>query len=418
MQEAKLSPSSRRHSAFFALITVFLDAMGIGLIMPVMPDLLQHLTHATLSDAAVYGGYLSFVYAAMQFFMGPTLGNLSDRFGRRPVMLVSLAFMGINYLIMGFAGSLVLLFIARLLSGITGATHTCALAFVADISKPEEKTRNFGLVSAGFGLGFIAGPVIGGLTAEISVVAPFFFAAGLTVLNLLYGYFIFPETLEPENRRPFEWRRANPIGTLIQATKTPGIVLFFAAFFFFHLATQIYPTVFPFFTREVFGWSSLQTGISLGIYGFFYALVQVFLIRLMLNWFEEKTVAFIGISIEALGMLAFLFITKGWVLMAGLPVIAIGAVGMAALQGLVSNRVPANAQGELQGGISSIMSLTAILSPLIMTHTFSFFSEQGTSHYFPAGTFGVAGLIALITLWPLQRAIASTSPRSNAKTDH
>ena len=269
----------------------------------------------------------------------------------------------------------------------------------------KRKTKNFGLVSAGFGLGFIAGPIIGGLTAEISVEAPFFFAAALAFLNFLYGFFIFPETLEAKNRRSFEWRRANPVVTLLQASKTPGIVLFFATFFCFNLATQIYPTVFPYFTQEVYGWSSLETGMSLGLYGFFYALVQVFVIRLFLKVFQEKTVAFIGICIEAFGMLAILFVTKGWVLMSALPIIAIGGVGMAALQGLVSNRNPANAQGELQGGLSSITSLTAILSPLIMTHTFSFFSQPGTTHYFPAGTFGIAGLVALIALQPLHRAL-------------
>ena len=400
---------SKTHLAYFAFITVFLDAMGIGIILPIMPDLIQELTDASLSQAAIYGGYLSFVYAFMQFLTGPTLGNLSDRYGRRPILLISLAALGLDYIIMGFSPTIWLLAIGRLIAGIAGATHSTAYAFIADISAPGERTKNFGFVSAAFGFGFIAGPVIGGLIAEFGTRAPFFAAAALVLLNFLYGLFILPETLPKEKRRPFSWRRSNPVGAFLQAMVIPGMLLFFAAFFVYNLAGHIYPAIWPYYTREAFEWGSREIGFSLGVFGLFYALVQIFLIRLMLAKFRESTVALIGVVLEALGMIGLLFIFEGWILFLFLPITALGGVAAPAMQGLMSSRVADDAQGELQGAISSIMAITTILSPLIMTQIFAFFTQQGTSYYHPAGAFGFAAILTLLVLFPLRKAIIGTS---------
>ena len=362
-----------------------------------------------ISQAAIYGGYLSFVYALMQFITGPTLGNLSDRFGRRPVLLVSLAALALDYFIMGFAPSLMLLFIGRFIAGIAGATHSTAFALTADVSAPEERTKNFGLVSAGFGFGFIAGPVIGGLVAEFGTRAPFFAAAGLVMLNFLYGLIILPETLPPEKRRTFEWKRSNPVGAVLQARLIPGMILFFIAFFIYNLAGHIYPAIWPYYTREAFDWGSREIGLSLGVFGAFYALVQIFLIRLMLKKFRESTVAIIGICLEAVGMIGLLFIFEGWILFLFLPITALGGVAAPAMQGLMTSRVSDDSQGELQGAIASIMAITTILSPLIMTQAFAFFTQADTAYYHPAGAFGVAAILTLLVLMPLRRAISTTS---------
>ena len=397
------------HSAYFAFTTVFLDAMGIGLILPVIPDLIRELTEATVREAAIYGGYLSFIYALMQFLTGPTLGNLSDRFGRRPILLISLGALAIDYVIMGLAPTLWLLFIGRLIAGIAGATHATAFALTADISTPEERTKNFGMVSAAFGFGFIAGPVIGGLVAEFGTRAPFFAAAGLVMLNFLYGLLILPETLPAEKRRPFEWKRSNPVGAFRQAAFIPGMILFFIAFFIYNLAGLIYPAIWPYYTIEAFDFSSREIGLSLGVFGLFYALVQMVLIRLMLKKFRESTLAIIGIILEALGMACLLFIFEGWIVFLFLPITALGGIAAPAMRGLMSSRVSDDAQGELQGATASIEAVTTILSPLIMTRLFAFFTVAGTSYYHPAGAFGIAAILTLTALIPLRRAIKTTS---------
>ena len=400
---------SIRHSARFAFITVFLDAMGIGIILPVMPDLIQDLSNVNISQAAIIGGYLSFSYAFMQFLTGPTLGNLSDRFGRRPILLLSLVTLCIDYIIMGLAPSLWLLVLGRVIAGIAGATHSTAFAFVADISSDENRTKNFGLVSAGFGFGFIAGPVIGGLVAEFGTRAPFFVAAILVFLNFLYGLFILPETLPSENRRSFRWQRSNPIGALQQASHIPGLILFFLAFFCFHLASHVYPAIWPYYTREAFDWSNREIGFSLGIFGLFYALVQAFLIRWMLTFMEEARVVFIGIILESLALFALLFIFEGWILFLFLPFSALGGVAAPAMQSIMASRVSSDSQGELQGAVASIMALTTIFSPLLMTQIFAFFTQKETSYYHPAGAFGVAAIITLLVLWPFYKAVKRTT---------
>ncbi len=409
MQQPISTTTAQGHSARFAFITVFLDAMGIGIILPVMPDLIQELSSASISQAAIYGGYLSFVYALMQFLTGPTLGNLSDHFGRRPILLISLTALGIDYVIMGVAPSLWMLAVGRLIAGIAGATHATAFAVTADISDNSNRTRNFGLVGAGFGFGFIAGPVIGGLVAEFGTRAPFLAAAFLVLLNVLYGGLILPETLAKTNRRAFHWKRANPIGALQQASLIPGLIFFFAAFFLFHLATHVYSAIWPYYTREAFQWTSREIGLSLGAFGLSYALVQAFLIRWLLSFMSESRVVLIGILLETVALTGYLFIFQGWIIYLYLPFSALGGITAPAMQGLMTKDVSVDAQGELQGAIASITAITTILSPLLMTSLFAFFTVKGTAYYHPAGAFGVAAFLTILVLWPLRRAISITN---------
>ncbi|MBL4783851.1 MAG: TCR/Tet family MFS transporter, partial [Cohaesibacteraceae bacterium] len=369
---------------------------------------IQELSIENLGQAAIIGGYLSAIYAVMQFLCSPTLGNLSDRFGRRPVILFSLLALGIDYIIMGFAPTLLVLFIGRLLAGIAGATHSTANAYMADISSPEDRTKNFGLVGAAFGLGFIAGPVIGGMVAEFGTRAPFFAAAALVGLNFLYGMFVLPETLSQDKRREFLWKRANPVGTIIQAFKIPGMLMFFAAFFLYQLSNMVYPSVWAYYTKENFSWTAAQVGISLGAFGAMYALVQGGVIRLILAKLRESHTAVLGLVVTVIGMLIMVFIDEGWMIYAVLPLTALGGVVVPALSGVMSRSVSEDAQGELQGALSSIMGITLIISPVMMTQIFGYFTSTSSSVYLPGGVFGVSAVIAMLSGIPLFFALRQT----------
>ncbi|WP_319412276.1 TCR/Tet family MFS transporter [uncultured Cohaesibacter sp.] len=390
------------HAAYFAMVTVFLDAFGIAFISPVLPDLLEQITGASLGNAALYGGYLTFIYAFMQFMVSPILGHLSDSFGRRPVIVISLAALGIDYLIMGFANSLWLLFVGRLIAGIFGATHAAALAFIADISTGKQRTRNFGLLGASFGAGFVAGPLIGGLLTDYGVRVPFFAAFFLILLNFFYGLFLFPESLPKHKRRPFTLEGINPFKGLVECANFPSIKPLFLALFLFLIADHVYVSVWPFYTREAFAWDSGQVGLTLAIFGFFHALTQAFLVGLLLKKYDEATITMIGIISTSLIMGGLLFIYQGWIIYIFLPFTALGGLTMPGLQSLMTQRVPQTHQGQLQGSIGSLSSLTTILSPLIMTYTFRFFTQDHTAYYHPAGVFGLAALICLFAALPVR----------------
>nr|WP_321455205.1 TCR/Tet family MFS transporter [uncultured Cohaesibacter sp.] len=391
------------HAAYFAMITVFLDAFGIAFISPVLPDLLEEITGSDLGNAAIYGGYLTFIYAFMQFIVSPILGNLSDSFGRRPILVVSLAALAIDYLVMGFANSLWMLFLGRLIAGIFGATHATASAFISDISSGKQRTRNFGLLGASFGVGFVAGPLIGGWLTTYGIRVPFFAAFLLIFLNFLYGLFIFPESLPEEKRRKFSYKGIDPFKGLAECTRFANIKSLLLALFLFLIADHVYVSVWPYYTREAFEWSSREVGITLAIYGFFHALTQAFLVELILRKYNEITIALVGIISNAATMAFLLFISEGWVIYVFLPFTALGGLTMPGLQTLMTQKVSERNQGQLQGGISSISSLTTILSPLIMTQTFHFFTQDHTAYYHPAGVFGLSALICLLAMLPILR---------------
>ena len=397
-------PGGRRAAAF-VVVTVLIDAMGIGVIMPVMPDLIRELTDLPLGAAALWGGYLSFVYALMQFAFGPTLGNLSDRFGRRPVLLLSLFALAVDYLIMGFAPTLWLLFAGRALAGVAGATYSTANAYMANVSPPDRRAQNFGLIGAGFGVGFVAGPLIGGLAGELGTRAPFFVAAALAMINFAYGALVLPETLAPENRRRFDWRRANPLGAARQIAGMPMVAWFFVAMFLFNLAHFAYPAVWSFYTKEAFAWSNAQIGLSIAIVGISFAVAQGWLIRLILPRLGEVGTAFWGFIVSIAGLVLFGLATEGWMVYAIIPFTGLGALITPAMTALMSRRVPADAQGELQGALSGVLGVTLIISPVLMTQTFGYFTSAGAPVYLPGAPFLAAAALMALALVPFSMGV-------------
>ena len=386
----------RNRAVLFIVITMVIDAMGIGLIIPVMPDLFEEVGASDLSRAAIWGGILATTFAVMQFNFGPVLGGLSDRFGRRPVLLISLAALAVDYLVMAVAGSLWLLLIGRMIGGITAATQATANAYMADISAPEDRAANFGLLGAAFGVGFVLGPLIGGALAELGTRAPFYAAAFLSAANAVFGYFVLTETLSPENRRPFSWRRANPLGSLIQLRKLPGVGLLLVVFFIYQVAFTVYPAVWSFFGKERFGWDPGMIGLSLGLFGIMLAIVQGALIRPILRVLGERGTVIYGHGFDVLAFLAIAFVTSGSVMLMLVPLAALAAVITPALQGIMSKAVSADSQGELQGALLSISSVAMIFSPMIMTGTFAAFTGPEARVYLPGAPFILsAALVAL-----------------------
>lgn len=389
---------SKKLPVLFLLVTVMIDSMGIGLIMPVMPNLLIELGATDLSRAAVWGGLLATIFAVMQFLFGPTVGNLSDRYGRRPVLLISLAVMAADYVIMGFAHAMWVLVIGRILGGITAATQSTANAYMADISAPDEKSQNFGLIGAAFGVGFILGPLVGGLLGTLGPRAPFFAAAGLAAANTLFGYLILTETVTNAIRRPFEWRRANPVGSLKHIGKLPGVRRLLVVYFFYNIAFFVYPSVWAYYTQERFGWDSAMTGVSLAVFGFFMAVVQGGLIRLVIPRIGEHWTVILGFGINAVAFMIYALAYEGWHIFALAPITSLGVIAGPALQGIMSRTASNDQQGELQGVLTSISAIGIIISPMLMTATFSYFTEEATPFYFPGAPFVLSTVLVLLSV--------------------
>lgn len=371
----------------FIVVTLALDAMGIGLILPVMPDLIREVTGGTLSEAAVWGGVLTTVFAVMQFLFGPLVGSLSDRYGRRPVLLVSLFVMALDYLAMALAGTIWLLFATRVIGGITAATQSTATAYIADISRPEDKAVRFGLVGAAFGIGFVLGPIAGGLLAEFGTRAPFLAAAGLALLNLALGAAVLRETVDDRIRRPFRWQRANPFGAFRQMGALHGVQRLLLLVFLYEFAFLVYPATWAYFTQARFGWEPRTIGLSLAAFGLSVAVVQAGLIRPILRWLGERGTVIWGISFNAFAFLFLALVRDGAMALAFTPATALGAVVTPALQGMMSRTVPDDAQGELQGLVSSARALAMILSPLAMTGVFAAFTATAAPVTLPGAPF-------------------------------
>jgi DHA1 family tetracycline resistance protein-like MFS transporter len=340
------------------------------------------------------------------------IGNLSDRFGRRPVLLLSVGALGIDYVIMGLAPTLGWLFVGRSVAGIAGASFTSAYAYVADVSPPDRRAQNFGLIGGAFGGGFILGPAIGGLLGELGPRAPFFAAAACSLLNVAYGVFVLPESLPLERRRPLEWKRANPLGTLVQLRKYPVVLGLLSALFLWQLAHQVMPSTWSYYTMYRFGWSEAIVGASLAFAGIVMAASQATLPRLMVPKFGEATCASIGLTFGALGFLGYAFATRGWMMFALLVSWFFGAVTMPSLNALMSRRIPPTAQGELQGGVASLMSLSAIVAPPVMTKLFAYFSSAHAPIRLPGAAFLSASLLAFTGLMLFRRAVGQADLRS------
>lgn len=389
-------PPSPRLPLLFIVATVTLDAIGIGLIFPVLPRLIEEVTGRPISEAALWGGILTSSFAAMQFLFGPPLGALSDRYGRRPVLLISLAVMALSYLAMALATTVWMLLATRIFAGITSATQATATAFIADITPPADRGRRFGLIGAGFGAGFVLGPVIGGLLAEVHLHAPFFAAAGLAAANLILGLFVLPETLKPENRRPFSLAASNPFTALWTAIRLPELRRILLCFFVLAVAMNVYPSIWAFFGPVAFGWSTTMVGLSLTLYGVFFALGQALLVGRLIKRLGEHSAALFAMVANAVTLFAIGLAISGPIVLLITPLTALGGAATPALQAIASRTTRADAQGQLQGVLSSINAVAMIVSPLIMTQVFHLFTGPDAPAFAPGAPFLLASLLMVV----------------------
>ena len=402
-----------KNAIIFIFITVMLNMIGLGVIMPVMPSLIMDVTGEDLAHAAQWGGYLTVVYALMQFIMMPIIGGLSDRFGRRPVLLASMAAYSFDFLVMAIAPTISIILAARLLAGAFAATFSTANAYIADISPPEKRAANFGLMGAAFGLGFIIGPGLGGILGEhFGPRAPFFFVAALGAINFIYGMIVLPETLKVENRRLFDWKRANAFGNFKQFSQYPVMLPIAGVLFIAQLAHWTYPSVWAYYAGEKFAWTSAMVGYSLMFVGLASAIVQAGLIRVIIPKTGERGAALIGMSVTAIAYIGFALASNGVAVYALIAFSALGGLTQPALQGIMSRTIPDNAQGELQGAVAALMSVSMVIGPLLMTQIFSAFSApgepftvwnitllpEGAPFYFPGAPFAFAAILEIIAL--------------------
>lgn len=385
----------RKAAIGFIFITLLIDVTGLGLIIPVLPKLIEQLIHGDISQASRYGGFLTFTYAIMQFIFAPVLGGLSDQFGRRPVLLFSLFGFALDYLFLSFAPTIGWLFVGRAIAGITGASFTTATAYIADISIDENRAKNFGMIGAAFGMGFIIGPVIGGLLGSFGPRVPFMVAAGLSFLNGLYGYFILPESLSLSNRRPFSWKRANPLGSLVNIKRYPGLGGLISSFILIYLAAHAVQSNWSFFSIEKFGWSEKMIGISLGVVGLLVAIVQGGLIRVINPRLGNEKSVYIGLLLYSIGLLLFAFASQSWMMFVFLVPYCLGGIAGPALQSIISGNVARNEQGELQGILTGMISLTSIVGPPMMTGLFSYFTRPGAPVHFSGAAFLLGSVLML-----------------------
>lgn len=397
--------SQKKSAIGFIFVTLLIDFTGFGIIIPVLPKLIDELTGGGLSVAAIYGGWLTLSYSVMQFISAPILGGLSDRFGRRPVLLGSLFGLGIDYIFLAFAPTIAWLFVGRILAGITGASFTTAQAYIADVSTPEKRAQNFGLVGAAFGIGFIVGPVIGGIFSQFGLRLPFLISAGLALINWLYGYFILPESLELKNRRAFDWKRANPLGSLLHIKKYPAIGGLLLALFLLYISAHAVQSTWTFYTMEKFHWNETWVGYSLGFVGIVVGVVQGVLIRIILPKIGQVKAVYYGLILYVIGFTLFAFASQGWMMFAFMLPYGLAGIFGPAMQGIISNGVEANAQGELQGVTAGLMSATSIIGPIIMTNLFAYYTRPDNPVYFPGAPFILAALLTVVSVFICSRSL-------------
>ncbi len=393
-----IADKQRQAAMRFVLLTVFIYSVGFGIIMPVLPELIQELEGVSLSEATLLGGLISASYALFQFLMGPLVGNLGDRFGRRPVFLVSLLAFGIDFALMGFATSIVWLFIGRSIAGGLGAIFGPANAAMADMSSDEDRAKSFGLVGAAFGIGFIVGPALGGFLGDFGTRIPFFVAGGLAFLNFIYGWFAFPETMAPEEKRRFEWKRANPLGALLNLGKLPNLLGVAVIYFLWMLSSSIYPASWAFFAPAQYGWDSKMVGLSLTCVGLSMALVQALLIGRFVSAIGERKTAIFGIFVAIIIFAVYVLIDIGWVALSMCLLVGLQGMVMPSINAMMSRRTPSNMQGELQGFNGSMAALAAMIAPLLYNGSLSYFTSEAAPFRFVGAPFAVAAIVGIIPL--------------------
>ncbi|MDB5137833.1 MAG: TCR/Tet family transporter [Mucilaginibacter sp.] len=399
----------------FIFVTIFIDVMGLAIIIPVIPNLLKQLGNIDYSVASELNGWLTFTYASMQILFSSVMGNLSDRFGRRPILLISLLGFSIDYAFMAFAPTVFWLFIGRTIAGITGATMATATAYIADISTGDKRAANFGIVGAASGLGFIIGVSGGAFLGDINIKIPFMVAAAAALFNALYGYFVLPESLDKSHRRAFSWKRANPIGSFIQLGKYKALVGLAVAFTLVYIAQKAVEYQMPFYVYEKFQWSMRSVGY-LGLFiGALLIAIQGWLIRYLIPKWGLKKNIIIGLISYGVGLTLIAFAGGGWQVYLFMVPYCFGGISGPALQGFITSKFGASEQGELQGGLSLLSSISLVVGPLFMGYSFKFFTHKDSSVYFPGAPYILGGLLMVISillvLWSFKKDISlSHSP--------
>ncbi|HLA70545.1 MAG TPA: TCR/Tet family MFS transporter [Steroidobacteraceae bacterium] len=398
--------TSSRAALTFVLLSVFIDSLGFGIIIPSLPSVIMQLTGEPLATAADWGGYLMAVYALLQFFMAPVFGNLSDRFGRRPMLLGSLFAFGVDFLVTGLATSMLWLFVGRAFAGVFGASFSAAGAYIGDISDDTNRAKNFGFIGAAWGCGFTLGPVIGGFVAEhIDPRAPFFVAAGLAFANVAFGLFALPESLPVERRRAFEWKRANPFGAFKSLTHLPMVAGLLFAMFLYQIAHDSLPAVWMFYTQEKFGWNPAQMGLSLTFVGIMTVIVMGGLTGVVVPRLGERRSILLGFGLMTVGFLGYAFVPQGWMLYPALAIGSLGGIANPAVQSVMSKQAGPTSQGELQGANASIASVAAVISPVFMTQMFSYFSSPDAPVLFPGAPYLISGVLVFCCVLICARAV-------------
>jgi DHA1 family tetracycline resistance protein-like MFS transporter len=402
--------SKKRAALGFIFVTLLIDVIGFGIIIPVVPSLISELENISIPEAAAYGGWLVASFSVMQFIFSPVLGNLSDQYGRRPVLLISLFGFGFDYLLTAFAPTIAWLFVGRIIAGIMGASFTTASAYIADVSTHENRAQNFGMIGAAFGLGFIIGPALGGVIANYGLRAPFIAAAVLTFINWLYGYFILPESLSHDHRRKFDWKRANPLGSLKFFLRYKVILGLVASIVLIYIAGHAVQSTWSYYTMEKYAWDEDMVGYSLAFVGLMVAFVQGWLIRFIIPKLGQERSVYVGLTLYAIRFLLFGLATQGWMMFAFLIPYCLGGIAGPSLQGIMSGQVPANQQGELQGALTSLISLTSILGPLLMTWLFYRYSKPDADIYFPGAAMIAGSILTIVSAFLARLSLKKNIP--------
>ncbi|MFY9212694.1 MAG: MFS transporter [Aestuariivita sp.] len=392
----------------FILATLLIDAIGVGIVFPIMPDLMERVGAGSTAQGAFWGGVMMSAYAAAMFFFGPIVGSLSDAYGRRPILIAALATLAIDYVIMAMAETYWLLLVGRIVAGMAGATYITATAYIADISKPEERGAAFGMIGAAFGIGFVLGPALGGIASGWHITAPFWIAAALSALNVLFGIFVLPESLKPENRRSFGKRDLNPFGAIARAFAVPGLAIPLICIFVFEFANMVYPTLWSFWGREVFGWDGFTIGLTLSAYGVLIAVVQAGVLPQMTKRLGDYKTLVIAITAALIGMVGFGFSSAVWAVAVVLPIAALSDMAPPLMTAFAANKVGEDLQGLVQGVISSLSSVSAVLAPLALTGVFKrFVNADGL--YLPGAPFLFAAIL-VVAVVPLVWRLRSDHP--------